>query len=146
MERFMSRSWVRNGLIAAALANIAGVLLFSLAFTNPSINSADPVVMSNFGLVMILVWGLAYLGAAFVKSEIKWLAGVFAIEKLVYVVVWVKWIMGNSLSELYSRDLLAGIFYTLYGPNDLLFMVFFAWIFFAQSNPQNSTRSTESLS
>ena len=54
----------KNGLIAAALMNIGGVLLLSRAFTNVAINDADPVVMSNFGLLMIAVWGLAYLGAA----------------------------------------------------------------------------------
>ena len=69
--------------------NIGGVLLFSRAFTNDAINQADPVVMSNFGLLMIMVWGLAYLGAAFIKGSIRWLAAEFAVEKLMYVVVWV---------------------------------------------------------
>lgn len=113
--------------------NIAGVLVFSRAFTNEAINNADPVVMSNFGLLMIVIWGLAYLGAATVTSSIKWLAGAFAIEKLIYVTVWYKWLSLNSLAALYSTDLFAGAFYSIYGLNDLLFMVFFAWIFFAQS-------------
>jgi hypothetical protein len=47
---------VRNGLIAAALMNIGGVLVFSRVFNNAAINNADPVVMSNFGLLMIVVW------------------------------------------------------------------------------------------
>jgi len=68
--------------------HIGGVLLFSRVFTNIAINRADPVVMSNFGLLMILVWGLAYLGAGAVTSNIRWLAGAFALEMLVYVVVW----------------------------------------------------------
>src|SRR6187402_1854614 len=101
----MSRKLVRNGLVAAGVANIAGVLLFSRAFTNTAINQADPVVMSDFGLLMIIVWGLAYIGAASISVGIKWLAGAFAIEKLVYVAVWVLWLSENSLSALYSRDL-----------------------------------------
>ena len=84
----MNRLLIRNGFIAAGLMNIGGVLLFSRVFTNIAINRADPVVMSNFGLLMIVVWGLAYLGAAAITSNIKWLAGAFALEKLIYVVVW----------------------------------------------------------
>lgn len=114
--------------------NIMGVLLFSRAFTNIAINEADPIVMSNFGLIMIMIWGLAYIGAATAASNIKWLAGAFAIEKLVYVVVWLKWLSDNSLTQLYSRDMFAGIFFTIYGANDLLFLLFFVWVFRAQSN------------
>ncbi len=123
---------VRNGLIAAGLMNIGGVLLFSRAFTNTAINRADPVVMSNFGLLMIVVWGLAYLGAAAITSNIKWLAGAFALEKLIYVVVWFRWLSENSLAQLYSIDLFAGAFFSIYGANDLLFMLFFASVVVTQ--------------
>ncbi len=125
----MNRKLVKNGLVAAALMNISGVLVFSRAFTNSAINNADPVVMSNFGLLMIVVWGLAYLGAATINSDIKWLVGAFAVEKLVYVVVWIMWHSENSLSQLYSTDVLAGVFYCIYGVNDFVFMLFFAWVF-----------------
>lgn len=129
----VDKSLIRNGLIAAGLMNVGGVLVFSRAFTNVAINNADPVVMSNFGLLMILVWGLAYLGAAAITSKMKWLAGAFALEKLVYVVVWLKWLSENSLAQLYSEDLFAGVFFSIYGANDLLFMLFFASIFLMQS-------------
>lgn len=109
--------------------NIMGVLIFSRALTNSAINNADPVVMSNFGLVMIVVWGLAYLAAASIASSIRWLAGAFALEKLVYVVVWVRWLSVNSLTDLYAKDVFAGIFYSIYGINDLVFMLFFTYIF-----------------
>ena len=125
----MKEKLARNGLIAAGLMNIGGVLVFSRAFTNGAINAADPVVMSNFGLLMIAVWGLAYLGAAAISSNIKWLAGAFAVEKLVYVVVWLMWHSGNSLAQLYSRDVFAGVFFSIYGINDFVFMLFFAWVF-----------------
>ena len=129
----MNRTLIRNGLIAAGLMNIVGVLVFSRAFTNLAINSADPVIMSNFGLLMIVVWGLAYIGAAAITSSIKWLAGTFALEKLVYVVVWIRWLSENSLAQLYSKDRFAGAFFSIYGANDLVFMLFFAWVFFRQS-------------
>ena len=125
----MSPQRIKTGFIAAALMNIGGVLLFSKAFNNPTINEFDPVVMSNFGLLMIIVWGLAYLGTAFVTTGVKWLAGAFAIEKLVYVLVWVFWIQDHSLASVYQQDLLAGVFYSIYGLNDLIFMLFFALVF-----------------
>jgi hypothetical protein len=107
----MNKRLTNIGLIAAGLMNIGGV-------------------MSNFGLLMIVVWGLAYLGAATVTSSIRWIAGAFAVEKLVYVVVWCKWLSANSLAELYAKDLFAGVFFSIYGANDLVFMLFFAWVFF----------------
>ena len=123
---------VKNGLIAAGLMNIGGVLVFSRAFTNVVINRADPVVMSNFGLLMIVVWGLAYCGAAAVRSNIQWLAAAFALEKLIYVVIWIKWLAENSLAQLYAKDVFAGVFFSIYGANDLVFMLFFLWVFFLQ--------------
>lgn len=128
----MNKILIRNGFIAAGLMNIGGVLLFSRGFTNAAINNADPVVMSNFGLLMIVVWGLAYLGAATINANIKWLAGAFAVEKSVYVVMWLKWLSENSLAQLYTKDLFAGAFFSIYGVNDFVFMLFFAWVLFVQ--------------
>lgn len=129
----MTRDLINKGMIAAGLMNISGVLLFSRGFSNLAINNADPVVMSNFGLLMIVVWGIAYLSAVTIKSNIKWLAGAFALEKLVYVIVWIKWLFANSLPELYSRDVFAGVFYSIYGANDFVFMLFFACVFLFNS-------------
>ncbi|WP_300655070.1 hypothetical protein [Hydrogenophaga sp.] len=126
----MNERWKNIGFVAAGLMNIGGVLVFSRAFTNTAINEADPVVMSNFGLLMIVVWGLAYLGAATVTSGVRWIAGAFALEKLVYVVVWFQWLSANSLDDLYAKDVWAGVFFSIYGANDLVFMLFFAWVFF----------------
>ena len=138
----MNKNLMRNGFIAAGLMNISGVLLFSRMFTNTAINAADPVVMSNFGLVMIVVWGFAYLGAAVISSSVKWLAGAFAIEKLVYVVVWLKWLGENSLTQLFSKDGFAGAFFSIYGANDFIFMVFFAWVFFRSRSFDTDTKKT----
>lgn len=128
----MNKQMLNSGLIAAGLMNISGALIFSRAFTNEAINDADPVVMSNFGLLMIIVWGLAYIGASTINSNIKWLAGAFALEKLVYVVAWVMWHLENSLAQLYSKDMFAGAFFSIYGLNDFVFMLFFAWVFLSQ--------------
>ena len=88
--------------------------------------------MSNFGLLMICVWGLVFLAAAFIESNVKWLAAAFTVEKLVYVVSWCRWLLNNDLTSVYEKDLFAGIFYSIYGVNDLIFMIFFAMIFFSQ--------------
>lgn len=138
----MNKSRVKKGFIAAALMNIGGVLVFSRAFTNPAINDADPAAMSNFGLLMIVVWGLAYLGAAAISSDIKWLAGAFAVEKLVYVVAWIRWLTENSLTQLYAKDVFAGAFYSIYGLNDFVFMLFFAWVFLLW-RPDQATPSSQ---
>ncbi|WP_122033208.1 hypothetical protein [Aliivibrio sp. EL58] len=129
----MNNKVLRLGFIAAALMNIVGVLTFSRFFTNSVINDFDPVVMSNFGLLMILVWGLAYLGASFVNSNIKWLALAFALEKLVYVIAWLVWFSGNDIRSVYEQDLFAGFFYSIYGLNDFIFMLFFTWVFIYQN-------------
>lgn len=112
--------------------NTGGVLFFSKFFTNNAVNEADPVVMSNFGLIMITVWGFAYAGAATIRSPISLLLLAFAVEKLVYGIVWIKWLCGHSLAALYEKDLLAGVFYSIYGANDLLFMLFFVWAAISQ--------------
>ena len=125
----MSKTMIKYGFIAAGLMNIGGILLFSRVFTNETMNQADPVVMSNFGLLMIIVWGLAYLAVSSTYERAKWIIAVFAIEKLVYVITWGIWISKNELSSLYSNDLFAGVFYTIYGPNDIVFMLFFSWVF-----------------
>lgn len=128
----MDRKTLQRGLVAAALMNIGGVLLFSRAFTNEAISVADPAVMSRFGLLMILVWGLTYLAAARLEGRIRWLLGAFALEKLAYVLAWLVWMSGNSLKAVYEIDLFAGIFYSIYGVNDLVFMMFFMWAFVSQ--------------
>ena len=126
----MKKTIMRFGFRAAGLINIGGVLLFSRAFTNDAVNEADPVVMSNFGLLMVIVWGLAYISVAQSYEKVSWLSAVFSLEKLVYTAVWVLWIFNNELGTLYSKDLFAGIFFTIYGFIDFVFMLFFGWVYF----------------
>lgn len=128
----MRDSWKTFGLVAAGVSNIAGVLICSRLFSNTAMNQADPVVMSNFGLLMIVIWGVAYIGAATVRSNIMWLAAVFAIEKLVYGLAWLNWLSDNDLGPVYADDFLAGVFYSIYGVNDFVFMLFFIWLFVSE--------------
>jgi len=56
----LKNATIKKGFVLAGLFNMT-VLVFSRFFTNSVIPESDPVVMSNFGLVMIVVWGLAYI-------------------------------------------------------------------------------------
>jgi hypothetical protein len=85
--------------------------------------------MSNFGLLMIVLWGFAYMSIAKNYQNLKWLVAVFAIEKFAYGFTWTKWLLNNNLSEVYEKDTMAGLFYSIYGVNDWLFFVFFMFVF-----------------
>jgi hypothetical protein len=114
--------------LLAGLSNLLGVLIFSKVFTNEHLINAQPEVMGYFGLISIVLWGLAYMAVWKSYAKIPWLLGVFVVEKFIYVVVWIFWLANNSLGALYEQDTFAGIFYTIYGANDLLFGLFFAWV------------------
>ena len=93
------------GFRLAGAANIVGVLLFSLAFTNERLIELSPAVLSRFGLISIMLWGLAYFSVASSYSAVPFLIGVFALEKLIYVVSWLVWIRehGQELSAPFHR-------------------------------------------
>ena len=109
--------------------NISGVLISSRLFTNTTLAEFDPIVMSNFGLLMIMIWGLAYISVAYDFEKVKWLLLVFAIEKFIYGFVWIKWILNNNLSDVFAQDQQAGLFFSVYGINDWLFFIFFTFVF-----------------
>ena len=127
----MNTDIIKKGFIAAGIMNIGGALFFSRGFTNEVMNQADPVVMSNFGLFMIILWGFAYLAVANNYKEVRWLIAVFAVEKLTYIIVWLFWMKDNieTLGTIYSQDFFAGLFFSIYGINDVVFMLFFIWAF-----------------
>ncbi|MDO9554242.1 hypothetical protein [Rhodonellum sp.] len=119
---------ITQGFIISGLMNLT-VLVFSRGFTNSTIPEFDPVVMSNFGLLMIVIWGLAYMSIAKNYHKVKWLVGVFAVEKFIYGYIWIQWILNNNLSDVYEKDTMAGLFYSIYGINDWIFFVFFLLVF-----------------
>ena len=125
----MTKSAITKGFILSGIINTLGILFFSKGFTNDVIPETDPVVMSYFGLLMIMVWGLAFIAVAKVFDKVKWLIAVFALEKLCYVIAYGYWFSNNSVQEVYDEDVIAGIFYSIYGLNDFLFMLFFGYVF-----------------
>ena len=128
---------ITKGFIIAGLMNMS-VLISSRLFTNVTIPTFDPVVMSNFGLLMIIIWGLAYISVAKSYHKVKWLVAVFAIEKFIYGYMWTKWILNNNISEVFQQDKMAGTFYATYGINDWAFFIFFALVFLRLHKSENN--------
>lgn len=124
----LEKETISKGFIIAGLMNMS-VLAFSRLFTNPVIAEYDPVVMSNFGLLMIVVWGLAYMSVAKNYKHVKWLVAVFAIEKFIYGFIWIQWMLSNNISTVFAKDKMAGAFYATYGVNDWVFCIFFLLVF-----------------
>lgn len=122
----MKPSTISKGFLFAGLSNILGVLLFSKFFTNQVMMDTQPDVMGYFGLISIILWGMAYIAVRKTYAVLPWLVAVFLIEKIIYVAVYLKWFSTNSLSAVYEQDTFAGVFYTIYGANDFIFGLFFA--------------------
>jgi hypothetical protein len=120
---------ITKGFILSGLMNIFGVLVFSRFFSNTVIPEYDTQAMSNFGLLMIVVWGCVFISVSKTYYKVKWLIGVFVIEKLIYATHWTNWMLNNTLSEVFAKDKMAGIYYAIYGINDWLFFVFFLIVF-----------------
>lgn len=125
----MTKNIISKGFLLAGLSNILGVLICSKFFTNDVMMQTQPNVMGYFGLISIVLWGFAYISVSKSYQHTKWLVGVFVIEKLVYVIAWLAFITTQSLSSIYEQDVLAGVFYTIYGANDFVFMLFFGFVF-----------------
>lgn len=71
---------ITNAIIISGLKNMA-VLIFSKFFINSTIPKFEPAVTSNCGLLMTVLWGLAYISVAKYHNNVKWLIAAFDIEK-----------------------------------------------------------------
>jgi hypothetical protein len=126
----MSSKFISYLFYLAGIINILGTLIFSKFFTNNNLTEIDPLVMSKFGLIMIMVWGLAFISIAKKFYENKFIIAVFSLEKLAYVIAWCLWYFNKnySLESIFQKDFLAGTFYSLYGLNDLFFLLLFLYV------------------
>jgi hypothetical protein len=126
------RRLITIGFLVGGCVNFFGSLLVSAGFTNTLLRSMDPVVFSNFGIIAIMLWGLAYVSVSRAYPQVPYLLLVFTLEKLVYTVAWIVWLMrhGDTLPALFSQSFLTATFFATYGVVDFAFGVFFAWVAF----------------
>ncbi|MBQ4831353.1 hypothetical protein J8L84_18905 [Alteromonas sp. MMG017] len=132
----LSYNWIGAGFVIAGLMNFVGVLLGTLFFTHNIIQTYDSQVMSSFGLMIILLWGVAYMAMASSWSSNKLMVGTFIVVKGLYFLHWVNWIFNHNelLYEIYEQHFLSGLFYSIYGLNDLFFAIFFGYVILKTKN------------
>jgi hypothetical protein len=121
---------MRIGFWVAGLVNLLGVLLVSRGFSNSYLSELYPEVFNPFGLLVIMLWGAAYLAASRNYEAVPQLVAVFALEKVLYVASWVVWLVryGPDLPAVWEKDPSTAAFLATYGPTDLAFAGFFGWV------------------
>ena len=121
---------ITRGFVLAGAVNVFGMLVVSKLFTNSLLNATDPAVFSWLGQVAIVLWGLAYWAVTQPYRHVPYLVLVFFIEKMVYTVIWLLWLVqnGDSLTSIASESLMTAIFFGMYGAGDLAFGLFFGWV------------------
>ena len=121
---------ITKGFVLAGAVNVFGMLVVSKLFTNSLLNATDPAVFSWLGQVAIVLWGLAYWAVAKAFRSVPYLVMVFFIEKMVYTVCWLLWLVqkGHTLTSIASESLMTAIFFGMYGAGDLAFGLFFGWV------------------
>ena len=129
LNEFMQISTTQWIYWSAALVNTVGVLVLSKGLSNSTLMETDPILFGPFGLCMLMVWGGCYYACSESAPYNPKIGLIFTLEKLVYFVLWIQWINGESppLAELYQRDLFAGLFYTIYGLIDVGYAGLFSY-------------------
>lgn len=142
-----STTWIKYGFLAAGLANVLGIPVFSKLFTNTYLMKVDHDTFSWVSLIAIMLWGLAYLSVSGQVARVPGIAAVFAIEKFFYTAVWAIWIWKHhaALPDIYSKDVLTGFFYSVYGINDFLFGVVFLCSFIHLRKADNNGSEKETF-
>ena len=126
----MSERKITGGFVLAGATNVFGMLVVSKLFTNSLLSATDPAVFSWLGQVAIVLWGLAYWAVAQAYRHVPYLVLVFCIEKMVYAVIWLLWLLqhGHSLTSIASESSMTAMFFAVYGAGDFAFGLFFGWV------------------
>ena len=114
------------GFQIAALYNFF-IVLFSKGFSE-DLGAIDSLFSSG-GCVGILLWGAAYFSLAKRYKRTPSISLVFCLEKAFYGFHWLFWMIEHhaTIPVILPQDPLTGIFFSIYGIGDLIFMVFFGW-------------------
>lgn len=117
-------------IIIIGLANLVPLLWLTPLKDGSELFRADPLFFSAPGLILIGLWGLAYIASAAHWSSLGSLMGVFALEKSFYAVHWCLWVgdNGDRLEFLLYEDPLTAFFLGGYGVWDGLCAAFFLYL------------------
>ena len=113
--------------LVAGLLNTLGLLIFNGFYTNESLTK-EPIFMIE-SQILIHLWGFVYIAASQKYDDLPWINLILSVEKIIYFVFWCIYIPNHAN----TGNILTDIFYTIYGPVDLIFAVVFAvgsWIAF----------------
>ena len=111
------------------------LLIINLFFTSwKNVRDLNPNGWGLESQVLVPVWGLAYIAAGFDgqkccdKNRHIW--GVFAVEKFVYVWMWIAWLGKTDVGGVFRNasslgEYLAATFHALYGVGDVGSMALF---------------------
>ena len=108
---------------ASRLILIFGLVnLTLLGFLTPMLDGAllaqqDPLFFSWPGVIVIALWGLAYMASAAQWQLMPGMMAVFAVEKFFFAGRWGWWMSANSgdLGNLMTLDPMVGLFFSGYG-------------------------------
>lgn len=130
---------ISYGLVGAGLFNILGILTFTKGFRDFSLGQYFPELFSVWGAAGIILWGLCYISMARSYAAAPTILVVFAIEKFFYFGSWCWWQWNNfaNLPAIWAEHPLAATFYSVYGPGDLAFGLFFLALFMKAQRPSN---------
>lgn len=104
---------------------------------------ADPLFFGWPGIVVIALWGLAYIASARHWQQLGLLMVVFALEKAFYATHWALWLgdpdNADRMTYLWQEDLLTALFLQGYGLWDGLCALYFLFLFIQgrKSPPSN---------
>lgn len=118
---------------ATRLIQIFGVVnLTLLGFLSPLLDgdllaAQDPLFFSWPGVILIALWGMAYIAVAPHWRVMGVMLIVFALEKAVFAARWVDWMSVNAgnLGDLFRLDPAVALFYSGYGLWDAFCAVVF---------------------
>jgi len=126
----MKKTMIQKMFWAAGLINIIGMLSVSLFFTSPYPAKYYPLVFSNFGMIVIMLWGLANIAVSSVYMHVRMLLFVFALERMAYTITWVIFIAtsGSLIPVIFQESIITGLILGSYGLCDAAFSLFFTWV------------------
>ena len=126
----MTKKMIQKIFWAAGIINIIGMLSVSLFFTSPYPGKYYPLVFSSFGMIVIMLWGLANIAVSSVYMHVRMLLFVFALERMAYTITWIIFIAtsGSLIPVIFQESIITGLILGSYGLCDAAFSLFFTWV------------------